>query len=332
MSPKVSIVIPAYNAEAYIAKAIYSALAQTETDLEVIVVDDASEDQTVAVAKAILDPRVQIITNPNNGGAGAARNQAIRVAKGDWIALLDADDWFSPERLEKLFQVSHIWPAADLIADDIYFIEEYAVSPWSTLLSESKECISDIKKISPIYFLKKDIPIAGGFYLGLTKPLIKRKFLLENSIEYDESIRLSQDFWFYLNCLVHRANFIFVPQPYYFYRSHSGSLITIDKSKRLEQFSQAAQIFLQKKTMNDHAELAKMLTQRLCFIKRRVIPYYCVVDQLKNREWKLAIVNMVENPYFFVHFSNQIPYILMRRFRYISRNIYPLKKISGISQ
>ncbi len=329
MSPKVSIIIPAYNVEAYISQAICSALAQTETDLEVIVVDDASEDQTVAVAKAIPDTRVQVIINQQNDGASAARNQAIRVAKGDWLALLDADDWFAPDRLEKLLQVQHVRPNADMIADDVYYIKEYAVSPWSTLLLESKERISGIKKIDPIYFVDKDIPIAGGLYLGLTKPLVKRKFLVENDIEYDESIRLSQDFWFYLNCLVHGANFFFVPQPYYFYRSHNGSLVTIDKSKRLDQFSQAAQVFLQKEIMNGHSDLAQLLAKRLRFIEERIKPYYCVVDQLKNYKWGLAVVGMIKNPCFFVHFLSQAPYILMRRFRDINRNTDPLRRISG---
>ena len=332
MSPEVSIIIPAYNVEAYISKAIYSALEQTEIELEVIVVDDASEDQTVAVAKAIKDTRVQVIISQQNNGAGAARNRAIRVAKGDWLALLDADDWFAPERLEKLLQIQHIRPDVDMIADDVYYIKEHAASPWSTLLSESKECISDIIKIDPMYFLDKDIPIAGGFYLGLTKPLVKRKFLLENRIEFDESIRLSQDFWFYLNCLVHGAHFLFVPQPYYFYRSHSGSLVTTNKSKRLDQFSQAAQEFLQKEIMNDHSDLAELLTKRLSLIEKKIKPYYCVVDQLKNNKWRLAVVSMIKNPYFFVHFLSQVPYILIRRFRYNNRNTNPLRTIYGKSK
>jgi succinoglycan biosynthesis protein ExoO len=106
MDPEVSIIVPAYNTEAYIAKAIDSALTQTLTNIEVIVVDDASGDQTVEVIQQFTDPRLQLLQNPQNLGVSASRNRAIQKARGQWIAVLDSDDWYVPNRLETLLNIA----------------------------------------------------------------------------------------------------------------------------------------------------------------------------------------------------------------------------------
>jgi succinoglycan biosynthesis protein ExoO len=315
MSPRVSVIIPTYNVESYIHQSLTSALQQTETDLEVIVIDNVSQDKTLEVIKSIQDPRLRVIVNPKNIGAAASRNYAIREATGDWIALLDADDWYAPERLEKLLEVVQIKPEADLISDDIYYINENAASPWSTLLLESNEHISDIQKIEVDYFLKKDLPVASGFYLGLTKPLIRRNFLIENKIEFDVKLKICFDFWFCLSCLVYNANFFFVPQPYYFYRSRGGSLTTADKSYQLDEFCQAGQMFLQQEVVKGDPSLIETVSERLDFIEHKIKPYYRVTDRLKKHEYWTALVLMLKNPYFFLHFGDQFVPVFMRRFR-----------------
>lgn len=98
MSPLVSVVIPAYNVEKFIRQSLQSVLAQTFTDFEVIVVNDGSIDGTVAAASAFEDPRIRILTQRNRGLAGA-RNGGIRAARGLYVAFLDADDLWLPEKL-----------------------------------------------------------------------------------------------------------------------------------------------------------------------------------------------------------------------------------------
>ena len=83
MNPKVSVIIPAYNTETYIGKAIESALEQTLTDIEVIMVDDGSSDKTVEVAKSFTDQRLKVIVNQQNLGAAAARNHAFSPRRMD---------------------------------------------------------------------------------------------------------------------------------------------------------------------------------------------------------------------------------------------------------
>ncbi|MBW4594433.1 MAG: glycosyltransferase [Brasilonema angustatum HA4187-MV1] len=98
--PKVSVIIPAYNAMAYLKETVESVLKQTFTDFEVLIVDDGSSDRTVEWVSQIKDPRVQLISQQNQGSSGA-RNTGISAALGEYIALLDADDIWEPTKLEK---------------------------------------------------------------------------------------------------------------------------------------------------------------------------------------------------------------------------------------
>jgi glycosyltransferase involved in cell wall biosynthesis len=97
---KVSVVIPAYNVSAYIEDAIDSVLAQSFTDFEVVVVDDGSTDDTASIVKRYDDWRVRLVSQQNRGLAGA-RNTGIRVAEGEYVAFLDADDLWHPEKLKE---------------------------------------------------------------------------------------------------------------------------------------------------------------------------------------------------------------------------------------
>jgi len=98
---KVSVVIPAYNGERYLAEAIESVLAQTHRDFELILVDDGSTDATPAIMRAYAteDPRIRAVTQKNRGHSGAA-NRCLREASCEWVARLDADDIFLPRKLE----------------------------------------------------------------------------------------------------------------------------------------------------------------------------------------------------------------------------------------
>jgi glycosyltransferase involved in cell wall biosynthesis len=103
--PKVSVIIPAYNVERYIAQAIASVLAQSWTDFELLVIDDGGADASAAIARATPDARVRVISQPNRGLAGA-RNTGIRAAQGQYLAFLDADDLWAPSKLAQ--HVAHL--------------------------------------------------------------------------------------------------------------------------------------------------------------------------------------------------------------------------------
>ncbi|NJR62959.1 MAG: glycosyltransferase family 2 protein, partial [Cyanobacteria bacterium CRU_2_1] len=132
MKPLVSILIAAYNAEPWIAETLESALAQTWTNLEIIVVDDGSTDESLAIAKRYESRHVKVMSQPNQG-ASAARNVAYQACRGDYIQYLDADDLLAPDKIEQ--QVIHLKNAQDYVAagqwgrfyqsvEDVAFVQE----------------------------------------------------------------------------------------------------------------------------------------------------------------------------------------------------------------
>lgn len=99
----VSVIIPAYNCGRYLEEAVCSALAQTYEELEILVIDDCSTDDTIAIASKIanLDTRIKTIRNDHNLGVAATRNRGIKESAGEYIAFLDGDDAWQPDKLER---------------------------------------------------------------------------------------------------------------------------------------------------------------------------------------------------------------------------------------
>jgi glycosyltransferase involved in cell wall biosynthesis len=134
--PLVSAVVPAYNAARTLRAAVESILLQTVGDIEVIVVDDGSEDDTAEVARAIADPRVRLVSQAN-GGASAARNAGIRSARGQYVAFLDADDLWLPHKLARqlaLFgsrrDVHAVHCGATYVDDELRVLSVRPCRPW----------------------------------------------------------------------------------------------------------------------------------------------------------------------------------------------------------
>lgn len=101
MSDLISVIMPSYNSEKYITATIDSVIAQTYTNWELIVVDDVSSDKTVEIIEGFHDDRIRLFRNEVNSGAAISRNKALREARGRWIAFLDSDDLWHPEKLER---------------------------------------------------------------------------------------------------------------------------------------------------------------------------------------------------------------------------------------
>jgi len=114
--PYFSVVIPLYNKQNYIAATLKSVLAQTFTDFEIIVVNDVSTDNSLAVAKQFTDERITVVNHDKNSGLSASRNTGIKNAKSPFIAFLDADDLWKPQFLENIAELILNYPEADLFA------------------------------------------------------------------------------------------------------------------------------------------------------------------------------------------------------------------------
>lgn len=140
----ISIIIPLYNKEHFIEQTLKSVLGQTYTDFEAIIVNDGSTDKSVDIVSEFKDKRIKLI-NQDNKGVSAARNAGIRIAKGEYIAFLDADDEWNPDFLEKMYNLSLRYP------DNSVFCTGQKGRPITTL-PQGTSIIEDHCKYSYIYF------------------------------------------------------------------------------------------------------------------------------------------------------------------------------------
>jgi succinoglycan biosynthesis protein ExoO len=220
VTPTVSVVIAAYNAEAFIGEAVASALAQTFDDLEVIVVDDGSTDGTANGVAEFADDRLRLVRSDNRGPS-AARNIAIEAGDAPWIAVLDADDFWGPRRLEMLLEANDA-SAADMLIDDIVIVD--GRDPATSLFQEIGLVLAAPAPLNGLGFVAGRI---GGRFTerpGIIKPMIRREFLRDVALRYDEEIRYSEDWLLYCQCLLRGARAILVPARTYYYRQQAGSL------------------------------------------------------------------------------------------------------------
>lgn len=217
-NPIVSVIIAAFNVEQYIERAIKSALDQTIRDIELIVVDDSSTDNTASVVLGFTDPRIKLYRNDENRGPSFSRNYAISKAEGRWVAVLDADDWWTPNRLDELLEVANQYNA-DVVCDDLYLIDDGADLPSTTYLkSREKDTgpLTNVVVVTPKEMVDDDSTIL--------KPVVRASFLLHHGIHYKEHMYVSEDYVFLLDCLLKDAKMVIYPTSYYYYRWRSDSL------------------------------------------------------------------------------------------------------------
>lgn len=220
---RVSVIIAAHNAAGHIDAAIASALAQSERGIEVVVGDDGSTDATAerVFAWAQADARVRLLRLPRNRGPSAARNEAIAAARGTWLAVLDADDRFHPDRLRRLVEAADA-TGADVVADNIQYVDPETGREIGT--GFPVETGEHARVVTAEEFVLGSLFLKRGFKLGYLKPVFNAAFLRSNGIRYEESIRIGEDYAFCLDCLIAGAKLVLTGEPLYRYSLTPGSL------------------------------------------------------------------------------------------------------------
>lgn len=206
--PTISVVIPAYNAEQTILETLDSVFQQTFTDFEVIVIDDGSTDQTVALLKEIQDPRLQVFSY-HNGGLPTARNRGIACASGDYIAFLDADDLWTVDKLE--LQLAAL--QADSAAGVAY--------SWTCNMSQSGEAFYPGHSVNYSGNVYAQL-LLGNFLASGSNCLIRRDAITSVG-EFDPSLKSYED-WDYWLRLAARWTFVVVPKYQILYRQSPGAM------------------------------------------------------------------------------------------------------------
>jgi glycosyltransferase involved in cell wall biosynthesis len=206
--PTLSVVIPAYNAECTILETIASIQKQTFSDFEIILINDGSTDRTLEILQTVRDERLKIFSY-ENGGLPVARNRGISHSTGEFIAFIDADDLWTPDKLELQLAALQQYPEAGVAYSWTYFKfdkEEYSYADNSTFFEGN------------VY---ADLLIRNFLHNG-SNPLI-RKEAIESVGLFDPTLKSCEDWDYYLR-LAAIWSFVLVPKPQIIYRQSSSSM------------------------------------------------------------------------------------------------------------
>lgn len=230
--PKVSVIIPLYNAEPYIGKGLDSLLAQTLTDFEVVVVDDCSTDKGAAVVKSYMSRfkgKLHLLrTEKNSGGGAIPRNKGLIFSRGEYVFFVDSDDFLPKNSLEYLHNV-----AKDFDADVVYCernFETDAAGANVRLVTHQKGTLVEKPTFEPEHLAQRvnrllEYDIWGSPWCKF----VRRNFLIENEIMFPHVFPCEDYFWT-LNLLFAAKKFLHAPNAAYFWRQTKKSSIRGNKT------------------------------------------------------------------------------------------------------
>jgi len=225
MQPKVSVIIPVYNCEAFLPQCIDSLRGQTMREIEMIFVCDASPDDSLAILHRYeaLDSRIRVIAFEKNRGVSAARNAGIELASGEYVIFCDSDDWVEPQMYERLYAMATEHDA------DIAFcrvFKDYESKQENVPLGFATGTRFDAEEIRktliPAMLSKEtdsdDLPLSGYTPRNLFKREVLKKY------RFREEIRYAEDLLFIIECMLDSQAAVALDEAYYHYRFHGGSV------------------------------------------------------------------------------------------------------------
>lgn len=287
-APIVSVVVPAYNAAAYITGTLASVCAQTLSAFELLVIDDASTDATVSLVEeaAARDSRIRLLRQPRNAGPSSARNRGIAEARGTWVALLDADDIFTLDRLERLVMRAERTDA-DMYADNLLLVPEgapetaYPMIPTALLAADRPLGLAE--------FVRRNVadPAYPGLNLGFLKPIMRRSFLTEHEIAYDERVRFAEDYAFYIDSFRAGARWWLSPAPTYEYLLRANSLTQVQTVHDLNILRRRIALMVAEARESGDREM-EALMRRHRRVVDRLHDYRLFTDRLKSGQIAVA--------------------------------------------
>jgi glycosyltransferase involved in cell wall biosynthesis len=207
--PLVSVIIPTYNAARTIQETVESVLQQTLSDLELIIINDGSQDNTVEVLSKIDDPRLKVFSFPN-GGVAVSRNRGLEKATGDYIAFLDADDLWTPNKLEAQYRALQANPQAGVAYS------------WTDYIDEAGNYIAPCAQATNSGNLYKLLLLADVIGSG-SNPLVKAEAIAKVG-PFDPAVVPTEDWDMWLRLAEH-FEYVAVPETHVLYRqvANSGS-------------------------------------------------------------------------------------------------------------
>ncbi|MDR1027639.1 MAG: glycosyltransferase [Rickettsiales bacterium] len=209
---KISVIIPVFNVEKYIAQCLENLVLQTHKNIEIIIVDDASEDKSLEIAReyARRDPRIKIIALRKNGGVSAARNRGLAAAKGAFAHFHDPDDFVNLEYYEAIAAAVKIAPKSDVVLGGIE-------SEHRNIRSFSFERAAALRTMEEKF---------ARFYAMCTPFVFRRDFLNENKLRFMVGQKIGEDTIFAVRAIAAANRVLLAPGALYHYMVSRGSAMT----------------------------------------------------------------------------------------------------------
>ncbi|MHC2300673.1 glycosyltransferase family 2 protein [Rhizobium mongolense] len=286
-TPDISYIIAAYNAAGTVARAVESALAQEGVDVEVIVADDCSVDETAHIVRSYAGDKVRLVSLPENRGPGAARNAAIADARGRWIGIVDADDEILPQRTRRLLACANV-PGVDAAVDNLVIKADGK----ERLLHRTAD-LARLGNLSLAHFIDHNMLFAGRFNLGYLKPLVRRDFVRANAIAYDDQLRIGEDYLFLAKTLSRGAYCVVEPEAGYIYHSAKGSISHVMNLNHVQAMLRADRDFLVTFPIDAAARRAQL--RRIKNLEEAAA-FLTLVDHIKRRSVADAVKDVLRNP------------------------------------
>ncbi len=239
--PFVSLIIPVYNAEKYLRRCLASAMEQTFKDMEIIVVNDGSTDDSLAICREYqqMDSRFRIIDKENTG-VSDTRNRAIAEARGEYLQFMDSDDWLTPDATESFVYAAQKYDC-DLVIADFYRVDKAVFT--------EKQHIRERGLLTRQQFAEYMMQDPADFYYGvLWNKLYRRSIIVEHQLQMDPEMRWCEDFLFNLGFIRYGERFTAIQTPIYYYMKRKGSLVSTDWKK-------ANSVMLKFKLLKEYKEL-----------------------------------------------------------------------------
>lgn len=231
---KISIIVPVYNTEKYLARCLDSLLNQTHKDLQIIVVDDGSKDKSGQIADeyAAKDNRIEVL-HIENGGVSNARNQGINLATGDYIAFVDSDDFVRADMYERLIALAKE-TNADVLSSDLVIDGKIITHPLQERYLFLKEEIEE--EILPLFSKNGAISVTE-----FKNKIFKNQVIKGNNICFYVGFSYQEDLMFMINVLANISSFYYLPEPFYEYYPLSTGLYSSYRKDGGVKFIEARQ-------------------------------------------------------------------------------------------
>lgn len=280
--PDISVIVPAFNAGAFIEKCINCILQSTQKNIEVIVIDDKSTDDTLKKIKSIADARLQVVALKIQGGVSKARNIGIEMATGKYLTFVDADDWIAPTMIETLYETA-IQQNSDITICNHFEVYEKGEKIAGDIGMDLKFEGVKINQYIQMFMLKGHKEFKPYFPIGQPWGTLYRSELIKkNYIKFVEGMQYKEDVIFNLQAAQYANTIVRINEPLYFYnRSNSGSLTTSGLKKgmlpRIEKDIEERTKFSYQYRKDDKI-FSKGLHQHTCRSFFRNIVPACIID------------------------------------------------------